>query len=110
MGPGAVSEPGLAGSVSAALTAKGYKAGAVTDATQQSRTVEAATQVFSGAGTWLLQGATLSLSGETLSPGSILALSENGALIVTGGSLTASGGLDLEAGAGLVVRIRIDLT
>ena len=45
------SEQLLATNVSAALTAKGYKAGAVTDATAQSQTVEAATQVFSGAGT-----------------------------------------------------------
>lgn len=45
------SAQGLAGNVSAALTAKGYKAGAVTDATAQSQTVEEATQVFSGAGT-----------------------------------------------------------
>jgi LCP family protein required for cell wall assembly len=45
------SEQGLAGNVSAALTAKGYKAGAVTEPTAQSQTVEASTQVFSGAGT-----------------------------------------------------------
>ena len=45
------SEQGLAGNVSTALTAKGYKAGAVSDATAQSQPVEAATQVFSGAGT-----------------------------------------------------------
>jgi LCP family protein required for cell wall assembly len=45
------SEQGLAGDVSAALAAKGYKAGAVADATEQSQTVEAAAQVFSGAGT-----------------------------------------------------------
>src|ERR1700733_9693356 len=41
---------GLAGQVSAALKAKGYRAGAVTDASAQSKTVEAANEVFYGAG------------------------------------------------------------
>jgi LCP family protein required for cell wall assembly len=42
---------GLAGGVSTALSGKGYKAGAVTNATAQSQTVTAGTQVFYGAGT-----------------------------------------------------------
>jgi LCP family protein required for cell wall assembly len=41
---------GLAASVSAALVAKGYKAGAVTDASAQPAQVTAGTQVFYGAG------------------------------------------------------------
>jgi len=44
------STSGLAGSVSAALVAKGYKAGAVADASAQSQTVAAGTEVFYGAG------------------------------------------------------------
>jgi LytR cell envelope-related transcriptional attenuator len=40
--------PGLAGGVSTALSAKGYKAGTVTNATAQSQTVIAGTQVFYG--------------------------------------------------------------
>ena len=44
------STAGLAGRVSAALVAKGYRAGAVTDASAQSQTVETATEVFYGAG------------------------------------------------------------
>ena len=42
--------PGLAGDVSRALTALGYKAGAVDNASAQSRTVKPATQVFYGSG------------------------------------------------------------
>ncbi len=42
---------GLAGHVSAALVAKGYRAGVVTDASAQSHTVEAGNEVFYGAGT-----------------------------------------------------------
>ncbi len=42
--------PGLAGEVSQALTAIGYKAGAVANASQQSQTLESATQVFYGDG------------------------------------------------------------
>ncbi len=42
---------GLAGDVSRALGALGYKAGAVADATAQSQTVASGTQVFYGAGT-----------------------------------------------------------
>jgi hypothetical protein len=41
---------GLAGDVSAALVAKGYRAGAVTDASAQSQTVETGSEVFYGAG------------------------------------------------------------
>src|SRR5207248_9382124 len=41
---------GLAGSVSQALVTKGYKAGVVTNASAQSRTVTAGTQVFYGKG------------------------------------------------------------
>jgi len=41
---------GLAGHVSAALVAKGYRAGAVNDASAQSQTVETANEVFYGAG------------------------------------------------------------
>ncbi len=41
---------GLAGSVSRALTASGYKAGAVENASAQSQTLKPATQVFYGAG------------------------------------------------------------
>jgi LCP family protein required for cell wall assembly len=41
---------GLAGGVSQALVAKGYKAGAVTDAAAQSQTVAAATEIFYGSG------------------------------------------------------------
>jgi hypothetical protein len=41
---------GLAGHVSAALVAKGYRAGAVTDASAQSQTVETGNEVFYGAG------------------------------------------------------------
>jgi len=44
------STSGLAGLVSQALVAKGYKAGAVADASTQSQTVAAGTQVFYGAG------------------------------------------------------------
>ncbi|HWE35124.1 MAG TPA: LCP family protein, partial [Isosphaeraceae bacterium] len=44
------STAGLAGNVSAALVAKGYKAGAVTDASAQSATVSAATQILYGQG------------------------------------------------------------
>ena len=42
---------GLAGGVSQALVAKGYKAGLVTNASAQSQTVTAGTQVFYGKGT-----------------------------------------------------------
>jgi len=42
--------PGLAGDVSQAFTALGYKAGAVSNASDQSQTVDTATQVFYGAG------------------------------------------------------------
>jgi LCP family protein required for cell wall assembly len=42
--------PGLAAGVSGALVAKGYKAGAVTQATAQSQTVTSGTRVFYGAG------------------------------------------------------------
>jgi hypothetical protein len=41
---------GLAGGVSQALVAKGYQAGAVTDASAQSQTVAAGTEIFYGAG------------------------------------------------------------
>jgi LCP family protein required for cell wall assembly len=41
---------GLAAGVSQALAAKGYKAGAVTDSTAQTATVESGTQVFYGTG------------------------------------------------------------
>jgi hypothetical protein len=41
---------GLAGRVSAALVAKGYRAGAVTDASAQSQTVKTGDQVFYGGG------------------------------------------------------------
>jgi LCP family protein required for cell wall assembly len=41
---------GLAGDVSAALVAKGYRAGAVSDASAQSQTVETGSEVFYGAG------------------------------------------------------------
>jgi LCP family protein required for cell wall assembly len=44
------STAGLAGSVSSALVALGYKAGAVADASTQSQTVQTATGVFYGAG------------------------------------------------------------
>jgi LCP family protein required for cell wall assembly len=44
------STAGLAGHVSAALVAKGYRAGAVTDASAQSQTVKTGTEVFYGAG------------------------------------------------------------
>jgi LCP family protein required for cell wall assembly len=44
-------QPGLATQVSQALVAKGYKAGAVENGSQQSQTVETGTQVFYGAGT-----------------------------------------------------------
>ena len=44
------STSGLAGSVSAALVAKGYKAGTVADASSQSQTVAAGTEVFYGTG------------------------------------------------------------
>ena len=42
--------PGLATGVSQALVAKGYKAGAVTNATAQSQTATSGTQVFYGSG------------------------------------------------------------
>jgi hypothetical protein len=42
--------PGLATGVSQALVAKGYKAGAVTNATAQTRTATSGTQVFYGSG------------------------------------------------------------
>jgi LCP family protein required for cell wall assembly len=42
--------PGLAGEVSRALVALGYKAGAVANASQQSQTLQSATQVFYGDG------------------------------------------------------------
>ena len=41
---------GLAGDVSQALTALGYKAGTVADASTQSQTVQSGTQVFYGTG------------------------------------------------------------
>jgi len=44
------STAGLAGSVSQALVALGYKAGAVADASAQSQTVQTGTEVFYGAG------------------------------------------------------------
>ena len=43
--------PGLAGNVSQAISALGYKAGTVADATDQSQAVASGTQVFYGAGT-----------------------------------------------------------
>jgi LCP family protein required for cell wall assembly len=42
--------PGLAGDVSRALAALGYKAGAVANASQQSQTLQSVTQVFYGGG------------------------------------------------------------
>ena len=42
--------PGLAGSVSQALAALGYKAGLIANASDQSQTVQSGTQVFYGAG------------------------------------------------------------
>ena len=44
------STAGLAGRVSAALVAKGYRAGAVTDASSQSKPVETGNEVLYGAG------------------------------------------------------------
>jgi hypothetical protein len=44
------STSGLAGRVSAALVAKGYRPGVVTDASAQSQTVETGNEVFYGAG------------------------------------------------------------
>jgi hypothetical protein len=44
------SQPGLAGDVSRALVTRGYKAGAVKDASAQSQTVKGGNQVFYGAG------------------------------------------------------------
>ena len=55
---------------------------------------------FGGTGVWLMQGATLSLAGETLSPTSVVALTENGNLAVTGGSIAAAGSIDIETGTG----------
>ena len=56
--------------------------------------------VFSGIGAWLMQGTNLSLAGEALSPTSTLALTENGNLAVTGGSIAAAGSIDIETGTG----------
>ena len=60
---------------------------------------------FSGAGAWLLQGATIALSGETLAPGAVPALTANSALTVIGGSLTATGSLDVETAAGMAMTV-----
>ncbi len=56
--------------------------------------------VFGGTGAWLLQDASLTLAGETLYPTSVLALSEDGNLSVSGGSIAADGSLDIETDTG----------
>jgi LCP family protein required for cell wall assembly len=59
---------GLATSVSQALVALGYKAGAVTNATVQSQTVETGTQVFYGAGASANAAKIATEFGTTASP------------------------------------------
>ena len=61
--------------------------------------------VFGGAGAWLLQGATV-FERETLAPGVVPALTENGALTMTGGALTATSGLDVETATGLAMTVQ----
>jgi anionic cell wall polymer biosynthesis LytR-Cps2A-Psr (LCP) family protein len=60
--------PGLAGEVSQALGALGYKAGTVADATAQSQTVASGTQVFYGAGASANAAVIATKAGATAQP------------------------------------------
>ena len=56
-------------------------------------------------GAWLMQGATLMLAGETIAPSAMLALTDNVALTVNGGSIGASGSLDIETPIGVAMAV-----
>jgi LCP family protein required for cell wall assembly len=88
--------PGLAAGISTALTAKGYKAGLVTDASAQSKTVTTGTQVFYGAGTAANASKIAGYFGATAAPLSTLTAGHVEVLIGTGATVVPSG---LAAGA-----------
>jgi hypothetical protein len=61
--------------------------------------------VFSGASGWILQGGTMTLAGETVAPSAVLALTDNDAVTVNGGSISAGGSLDIETPTGVAMSV-----
>jgi LCP family protein required for cell wall assembly len=78
---------GLAGDVSKDLTALGYKAGAVADATAQAQIVGAATQVFYGSGSAVNAASIASQFGATAQP--LTSLPAGHVEVLLGSSATA---------------------
>jgi anionic cell wall polymer biosynthesis LytR-Cps2A-Psr (LCP) family protein len=90
------SAPGLATGVSQALVAKGYKAGAVTNATAQSQAIASGTQVFYGSGASANAGKIAGYFGAgaksvaSLPAGHVEVLLGTGATVVPSGLAPAS--------------------
>ena len=82
---------GLAGNVSAALVAKGYKAGAVTDASAQSATVATGTQVFYGSGAAANAAKIAGYFGATATARTSLAAGHVEVLLGTGSTVVPAG-------------------
>jgi hypothetical protein len=78
---------GLAADVSKDLTALGYKAGTVADATAQAQTVDAATQVFYGSGAAVNAASIASQFGAT--PQALTSLPADRVEVLLGSSATA---------------------
>jgi LCP family protein required for cell wall assembly len=81
---------GLATGVADALVAKGYKAGQVTNATEQTQSVTAGTQVFYGAGTSANAAKIADYFGTTAKPLSSLAAGHVEVLLGTGATVVPS--------------------
>jgi LCP family protein required for cell wall assembly len=82
---------GLATGVSQALVAKGYKAGAVTNASAQSQVATAATQVFYGSGTSANAAKIADYFGASAKPLTTLAAGHVEVLLGTGTTVVPSG-------------------
>ena len=82
---------GLAGGVSSALVAKGYKAGQVTNSSTQTQAVTAGTQVFYGAGTSANVAKLAGYFGATAKPLSSLPAGHVEVLLGTGATVVPAG-------------------
>jgi LCP family protein required for cell wall assembly len=85
------SAAGLAGGVSAALAAKGYQAGVVTDASAQSATVTTGTQVFYGTGASANAAKIAGYFGSTATARPSLAAGHVEVLLGTGSTVVPAG-------------------
>jgi LCP family protein required for cell wall assembly len=81
----------LAGQTSAALVARGYKAGAIAEASQQSQTVTTGTQVFYGAGTSANAAKIAKYFGATATALTSLTVGHVEVLLGTGTTVVAAG-------------------